>query len=122
MRRKIKVTSFMFLIMLCFACAHATFISNSYKILATAETVYDTSLKTAGEMYKNGQISDEKKDEIIKIATKYRAAYVLAKQAVIEAETVKSEDSLKKAQEAITAFLNLSDELTSFITEVIKNG
>lgn len=43
------------------------YLLNSYKTLASAKALYTSSMTIAGEMYKSGQITEARKNEIIRV-------------------------------------------------------
>lgn len=42
-----------------------------YKILASSQATYDAGMKSAADLYEQGEISDEQKANIVKVATSY---------------------------------------------------
>lgn len=117
---KVKLSFVCAFVLLLVSCASHSFIKNSYRALVAAETTYDSSLTAAAQLYKDGHITDNDRRRIITVAKKYKAAYALAKESVIQYETIKSDDSLIKAQQSMAAFIELSDELTNLMIQILQ--
>jgi len=56
----------------------SSFVKTTYSSLGTAGILYDTSMKTIAELYKDGRMSEEAKQEAVRIAQDYYAVYMSA--------------------------------------------
>jgi hypothetical protein len=75
----------------------ATFKDTTYKTIYTAGVTYDTAMKTASALHKQGVINDTQWVEVQKYATIYYVAYqasVDAFEVYMKTETVESKDKL----------------------------
>lgn len=70
--KKLIAISFLFL----FSCA--TFTQDTYRILTVSNEAYDTVMTTLGDLYLEKLITEEQKEEIIKIADEYTMYHNLA--------------------------------------------
>jgi len=102
------------------SCAGGSFLKNSYRTLSTAAVTYDVAMKSAADLYFAGDLSEADKTKIIKVATKYRTAYILAKRAVAGYEAVRTVESKDKAAKALGEFLKFSDELMGLLSRLVK--
>jgi hypothetical protein len=80
MFKKIKIKRTRIFIFTCFIAASflvscATFESNTYKTMYALGLGYDTAMKSANELYKQGKLSQEQVFKIIDLANLYYAAY-----------------------------------------------
>lgn len=86
-----------FLIALMFTAACASFVKNAYNTLGTAGVIYDSSMKSVAELYKQGYIKEDEKEMVIDVAQKYYTTY---QSAVVALEIYQQVDkSIRKQKE-----------------------
>lgn len=72
------------------------YLKKTYKSLKSAEIAYDTGMKVAADAHKKGVINDAQKEEVIKVADKFHASFMVASAALEMA--VEMKDSSQTAQ------------------------
>ena len=88
----------------------ATFKQNTYTTLYSAGVTYDTAMSVAGDLYKQGKVTDAQKAEIIKYANPFYSAYhgaVDAFEVWNKVQTVESKDKM------VTAMLEMMKKAAS---------
>lgn len=94
----------------------ATFKQNAYSTLYTAGVAYDTALTVAGDLYKQGKVTEAQKVEIIKYANPFYASYHAAVDAFEvwnKTQTTTDQSKLVTAlKEILPKLTNLKDYLT----------
>lgn len=58
------------------------YLKKTYKSLKSAEIAYDTGMKVAADAHKKGVINDAQKEEVIKVADKFHASFMVASAAL----------------------------------------
>jgi len=63
-----------------FACAHAqqkeaAFLDTTYKVLISSAITYDTTMKALADLYDNGYMGEETKQDILNIAASFWSSY-----------------------------------------------
>jgi GTP cyclohydrolase III len=110
------------LILLCFALVagcKGTFKANAYKTLSTTATVYDTSMKAAADLHRQGLVSDQEKAEIIEFGNKYRQAHQAAVTALSAYERTKQATDQEKVLVALDEFSKVFGELMAYLRPVL---
>lgn len=110
------------------ACAHSP-AGKAYDVLYTAAITYDTAMNFAGDEYRAGNITEDQKDRIVKLAHKYRLAVKTGQQAleVYKAAELRGDKAdINKAQRtldiAIDAVGAAREVLTMYIQATSKGG
>jgi hypothetical protein len=96
-----------------------SFVTASYKTLATAADVYDTGMKTAGALYKKGLITEAQKEAIIKAGKKYYNTWQLAKKALVEYKKAQTSGNQSVLEAAIDAFTSDQGEFLKLLQSII---
>ena len=73
MRKPLSIITLVIFTLMLFSCA--TFQVNAYKTLSISKTVYDSTMKTAADLYKQGKLTDAQKSKIIKLGNEYMSAH-----------------------------------------------
>lgn len=93
------------------ACTPAPPATRAYQVLTTTAATVDLAMKTAGDLYRDGFISDEKKAEILEAHATYQKAARLAIAAARGAQDLQEKDidglinDAEKAAQAIVALV-----------------
>lgn len=83
-------------------CAYNTSLTNtSYNTLKVSKTTYETTMQIVSDLYKQGNLSEEKKEEIIKVAGKYKKAHNEAVQALKTYKELKDKDSMRTLENKV---------------------
>jgi hypothetical protein len=93
------------------AKANESFIQASYKTLVTAADVYETSMETAGALYKKGILQEAQKEQIIKVAQKYHDAWHAARKALEEYKKAPTPANKTALQTAMDIYINNQADL-----------
>jgi len=96
-----------------------SYVTASYKTLATAADVYDTGMKTAGALYKKSLISEAQKETIIKAGKKYYDTWQLAQKALVEYKKAQTAASQSALEAAIDAFTSDQGEFLKLLQSII---
>lgn len=104
-------------------CAYTVGLTDSmYKLLLTSQVSYDTGMRVAVDMYKQGRITEADKAKIIEIGKEYAEAHNQAVKALTSYEKTKSDTDqarLKAQVEIATQALSkLLELLQPYLTEV----
>jgi hypothetical protein len=100
--------------------ACAGFESNTYRTMYTLGTTYNAAMQSAGDLYRQGKMSDEQAQKIIKSANIFYASY---QEAVVAFEVYKKTNSADVKEKLTTLLKELSQkyaEIFSYI-EQLKN-
>jgi len=87
----------------------------------TAADVYETSLQTAGALYKKGIITEAQKKEIIKVAQKYHDAWHAAQKALEEFKKAETSGNKSALETAINAFISNQGDLLKLL-KIVMGG
>lgn len=102
------------------ATSCANFESVTYKTLYTTGIISDASMKSAGELYRQGKIDDEQVAKIIEMARIYYTAY---HEAVVAFEIYRQTKSVTDKEKLIAVLNSLSEkfgEIKSYIDQLKK--
>jgi len=117
MRRKISYFTIMAIIAV-YLTACASLQTNTYKTLSLSKVTYDSSMKIAGDLYKQGKITDDQKDRIIHYGNSYKDAHNLAVSSFLKAN---ESGLLSDQQEYISRLANAAiilSDLLNYITKI----
>jgi hypothetical protein len=93
-------------------CASNDFLTNSYNTLNTVGTSYDVAMTSAGEMYRQGHLTEQQKENVIAAAEVVYTSF----QAAVAAVQVYEATEGKSGKEAVTAAINqMLDSYNQFI-------
>lgn len=101
------------------ATACATFKTNSFKVLSVSAATYDATMKSAADLYRQGELTNDQKDKAIELGRSYWAAYHSAVAALAAYETTNSAEDEKRAETAITAVSVFLGEFLSYVEPLI---
>ena len=93
-------------------CA-TTGVGKAYDAVYSSIVTYDTVLQIAGDQYKQGNISEEQKEKIIKQAEKVYDAMLVSQKALKVyklAETIGDKEGLSKAEKALYITIDAMEE------------
>ncbi len=114
-----RINTFRFMTIIALFClliaACATVEKTTYTTLTVSQTTYDTTLSALGDLYKQGKITDDQKQEIIDKAREYKTAHNLAvtaflkyKQSGVAADEEDYLVTLSKATSLLAEFIELA--------------
>lgn len=91
-------------------------IDNTYKILKTTQIGYDSSMKIVSDLYRQGKITEEQKQKVVKIGSDFVASYkflvsVLETYAEGKTSRITVDEAVDKFVEIQISFINLVREL-----------
>ena len=103
---------FLFILIFIAGCSHTQhskddFIANSYKTLSSTYVVYETTMKSVGNLYSQEKITEKEKENVIKYANQFIASYKDSVDALIE---YKSQPDSELTSESISAILSNFDQ------------
>ena len=84
----ISVSFFVF--MLSSGCSDKDVIKNGWRALAVSATTYNAVMETSGKLYKEGKLSEEKKNLLVNVGKIYTGSYNTATDALAAYEKVVS--------------------------------
>jgi len=100
----------------CISISGESVVVNSYKILKTTQIAYDNAMITASTLYKKGKISEDEKEEIIKIGNDFVKSYkILARVLEMYSNNLESPVTI---EEATQNFIEINTKLMMYIREV----
>ena len=86
-----KSIAILFVGLLLAACTYNVgLVQTTYKLLLTSQVSYDTGMKIAADLYRQGRISDSEKAKIIEVGTIYAEAHNASVKALASYEKTKS--------------------------------
>lgn len=94
-----RVKLFLFLILFAFVfsvtpgCSNEDVIKTGWKSLAVSATVYSTVMNTSGKLYREGKLSEEKKETLVNMGKIYTGSYNVAVDTLVQYEKAVSEDA-----------------------------
>lgn len=95
-------------------CNEADFVTTSYKALKSGKVAYIAALSTAGDLYRQGKLSDAEKGKIIQAGDVYAAAHKTAVAALDAYVTANDSSSSGREAAALAAMAALSQATTEF--------
>lgn len=98
------------------ACNEQDFTTDAYRTLTVSKEFRDTALSSLGDLHRQGLISEEVKDEAIRIGDAYMRAHQLAVDAVVVYSSSKTAENRMTAEEALTTAAGLYGELAALVT------
>lgn len=111
-----------FLVVLAFALiqgCNGDFTTSAYKTLSTTATVYDTSMKAAADLHRQGLVSDQEKAEVIEFGNKYRQAHQAAVTTLAAYERTSQATDQEKVQVALDEFSQVFGELMAYLRPLL---
>ena len=99
------------------SCAYnSSLVQSSYKVLAVSQTTYDTSMKAAADLYKQGKFGEDVKSKILKTAETYHKVHNSAVNALAKyEETYSSADA-----NTLESQISLVSETLANLLSIIK--
>lgn len=115
---KLKLnTTLIFLVLFLASCAYNTsFVKVSYDALAVSQTSYNTSMKVAVDLYKQGVFGEETKGKILESAGIYHIAHNTAVRALAMYEESRSSTDMELTEKQIA----LASEALISLLSIIK--
>lgn len=101
----------LFLILFLVSCANIGFVNDGYDILAVSKQAYDFNLSLAGDLYKEGKLTEEQKTKAIEIGKGYMIAHNGA---------VESLAKYKEGQGDKNAVMSAISEASKTLADLIK--
>lgn len=114
-KQKMAITMMLALV-LAILIGCATFTANSYKALSAAAVTYDTTMKSAADLYKQGKVTDEQKAKIVEIGNYYWAAYHVAVDALAAYEATSSAEDKDRVTVALSRMSAFLAQLVEYVT------
>ena len=93
-----------------------SFLNNAYKSMYTVGVGYDAGMKSVGDLYSQGKLTQKRLDEILIIAHKVKVSYDAAVEALSIYEVVDSAENKMKLETALNEVTRLWDDLKSLIS------
>ena len=117
--RALKVPLILLLALMLLSCANS-FTKNAFDTLSISKETYNSTLSIAGDLYKQGLMSEEQKNEAIKLGNAYKLVHNEAVGALLNYKTSgyteESKESYLNLMKDVSARLaNLLDYLKPFI-------
>ena len=109
------------LVMVTWSCASQQ-IEQSYKTLAISKTTYDTTLTMAGDLYRQGAITEQTKEQAIKYGTVFMLAHNQAVVALLEFQAISTKEAGEKANATLLAVSSALSRLLDFLEPYIAKG
>ena len=122
MRKRLNDSKMMALLMvlLIFVTVQcSSFVKTTYSSLGTAGILYDTSMKTIAELYEDGRMSEEAKQEAVSIAQDYYAVYMSAVAALEVYQGMSAGDKEGQKMRVLELMEKLS-EIGGHLAEIIN--
>jgi len=91
-------------------------VGSTYKLLLTSQISYDTGMKVAADLYRQGRITDREKEAIIAVGTLYAEAHNAAVAALANYEKTKGSAD----QERLTSQIAVSTAALSKLLELLR--
>ena len=116
MKRKLSLSIILISFILVSCAYNASLVQTSYKALVVSQTSYDTSMKSAVDLYKRGIFGEEVKMKILNAADIYHKAHNVAVEALAKYEETRSSidaDLLEKQ-------INLTSEALVNLLTIIR--
>lgn len=118
------------------ACTYSVnMVRTTSKLLTVSNVSYDTAMKTVADLYAQKRITDEQKNEIVKVGKTFATAHNAAVEALAQYEETKDMAEQDKmtaqiaiATKALAELLNMvkpyltKEELISFKTNLMERG
>lgn len=105
------LTSFVSILIFSGGCSK-NLVENGYDTIKTSNVTVDQLMTKAGELYKQGKISEKQKQKITKVYKKYRSAADMADEALAVYAETKNSETRNRYLEALE---NLNDQKSKFI-------
>ena len=99
------------LIVFLLASCGPNFAKNSFRTLSVSKATYEVILSSAGDMYKEGLLTEDQKNEFISVGHKYRDAQKVASDAAAAYMITESAENERQVEVALTAFNEIMAEL-----------
>lgn len=103
-------------------CNHEEAALNTYKTLNSSAITYDTVMKSASEMHKAGQLSDEKWTELVNVALMYYDAYQVAVSALYVYVDAQEKSVTPDVSLLVAATSQCSEALNDFVQKAYQLG
>ena len=98
-------------------CSYTIGLTQSmYKLLLTSQISYDTGMKVAADLYKQGKMTEAEKEAVIEIGTIYAEAHNQAVKALASYEKTKSDAD----QVRLTAQIEIATQSLSKLLEMLR--
>ena len=98
--------------------ACASFNVNTYRALNTAGVVYDEAMKGLADLYFQGKITTEQKDQAVKLATAYHGAYHGAVDAFDTYMKVQDQAGLERLKTLLAVLQTKLDAFLAYLKEI----
>ena len=108
------LTSFCFFVFMVLfgGCTDKDVVKNGWKALSVSATTYNTVMESSGKLYKDGKLSEEKKELMVNIGKIYTGAYKASvdaleayDRALVQDKSASELEASKKAFKVSTEFL-----------------
>lgn len=117
MRRRFNLSMVVILALVLTACATSpSLINTTYDLLAGSKESYDTSMRVAADLYAQGELTLEQKQDVLKVGKVYHDAHNAAVEALASyAETGNLED-----QERLEKQIAIASSALSKIFKIVR--
>jgi len=104
-------------------CAYNIGLTDSmYKLLLTSQISYDTSMKVAADLYRQGKMTQDEKTKIIEIGTLYAEAHNQSVKALASYEKTKSDEDQARLTAQIEVATNALSKLLELLSPYLTEG
>lgn len=98
------------------------FVTVTYKTIKTMSELYNMSMGTLGDLYREGKISEADKAKAIKYGERFRKAKDLAVEALISYTKTEGQSGFVLVQTALDEAIRLYGELARYIQPMLTKG
>jgi hypothetical protein len=114
--RKYQIFILLMAMLMLAGCAGKDFVTNAHDILGVSKTTYDSQLNIAGDLYRQGYITEDQKNKAIEHGTTYMLVHNEATAALLEYRINENEDAKQKYLDTISDVLSR----LSFLIDYVK--
>jgi len=116
--RALKVPLILLLALILLSCA-SSFTKNAFDSLSISKETYSSTLSISGDLYKQGLMSEEQKNEAIKLGNAYKLVHNEAVSALLNYKMLKDQNSkdlyLQSAADVSARLANLLNYLRPIV-------
>ena len=99
-----------------FPACNEDFTTEAYRTLAVSKEFRETALTSLGDLYRQGLISEEVKEDAIRMGDDYMRAHQFAVDAILLYSSSKTEENRLTAEEALESAVQLYGDLMTLTT------
>lgn len=115
-RAKLAIAGVILLFLIASCTYNIGLVRSTYKMLSASQISYDTALKAAADLYRQGRMSDDQKVKVIEIGEVYAEAHNAAVEALARYEETKD----LAEQEIMTKQIEIAAQALSELLALIR--